>query len=613
MAADISLDLRWLLDNLPDGVIFLDRAWRVTYANVQARAISRIRPEDLNGPTHWELWPATVDTEQHRKYLRVMEERVEEDLEFYYPPFRIWVQLRAIPITTGIAVIYRDVTAMREAQDTAYKLGVQLAQVFDATSDGIAVLNREWRYTFLNRRAKEILRPFGQDLVGMNVWNAFPDSVYDGSPYVECFYRTMNERVPTLFEAWYPAPLNLFLRVEAQSAPDGIVILFRDITQDRRDADLLKAEKLETERQRAELEAVYRTAPVGLALFEPKEFRYLRVNDRQSEILGLPPDEIIGTRVEDIVVSPIVPQLFREKVLRGEYVRDCVYETALYARPGEIRSFNVNYSPVFDEEGDVRAISAAVLEVTQLRRAEQALLQSEKLAAVGRLASSISHEINNPLEAVTNLLYLLEAVPGLPQEARSYILLAQDELARVSQIATQTLRFHRQANKPTQVTAAQLVDAVLNLFAGRLMNSGIHVEASYGTARPVLCFENDIRQILNNLISNAIDAMRTGGRLIVRAHDAVDRERGEPGVRIIIADTGTGMSSETRARLFEPFYTTKDLNGNGLGLWISKEIVERHKGRLTLRSSQHPQFHGTVFSLFLPCRPAQEPGTGAVA
>lgn len=599
MAADITADLRWALDHLPDGVLFLDREWRLTYANEQGRRISRLRPQDLNGPTHWELYPTTVGTEQERKYRRVMDEGVEEELEFFYPPFGIWIHLRAVPIRSGIMVIYQDVTELHRVQDEAAKLTTQLAQVFEATSDGIAVLNHQWRYMFLNRRAKEILQRDGRELVGQNLWNMFPEAVFEGSPFVENFYRTMNERVATVFEAYYPAPLSAWFRLEAQPSPDGVVLLFRDITKRRQDEEALQAEKLETERQKAELEAVYQTAPVGLALFEPKEFRYVRVNDRQSEVLGLPADELIGKRIQDVVVSPLVPQLFRERVLKGEPIRDVLYETELRYKPGEQRSFNVNYSPVLDEQGEVRAISAAILEVTQLRRAEKALMQSEKLAAVGRLASSISHEINNPLEAVTNLLYLTHGTAGLPEEARAYVALAQDELTRVSQIATQTLRFHRQANKPSRVTPAQLVDAVLNLFAGRLLNSGIHVEVSYATARPILCFENDIRQVLNNLISNAIDAMRTGGRLLVRAHDAVDAS-GRTGVRITVADTGTGMSAETQRRLFEPFYTTKELNGNGLGLWISQEIVERHTGRLTLRSTEHVALHGTVFALFLP-------------
>jgi PAS domain S-box-containing protein len=602
MAADVSADFRWVLDNLPDGVLFMDREWRITYANALGSKISRLHPEDLNGPTHWELFPAAVGSEQERRYRRVMEQRVTEELEFFYPPFQVWIHLRAVPISSGIAVIFRDVTELHQAQDEAAKLTAQLQQVFEATSDGVAVLNQEWRYTYLNRRAQEILEGDGRKMLDQSLWNMFPEAVYEGSPFVENFYRTMNDRVATAFEAYYPEPFCRWFRLEAQPAADGVVLFFRDITRSKQYEAALLAEKAETERQKAELEAVYRTAPVGLALFDAKEFRYLRVNDRQSEIVGMRPEELLGKRIEDVVVAPAVPNLFRERVSKGETIRDMLYETELRTRPGEVRSFNVNYSPIMDEAGEVRAISAAVLEVTQLRKAEKALVQSEKLAAVGRLASSISHEINNPLEAVTNLLYLVQAVGGLPEEARSYLSLAQDELVRVSQIATQTLRFHRQANKPSRVTAAQLVDAVLNLFAGRLLNSGIHVEAAYSTAARVLCFENDIRQVLNNLISNSIDAMRTGGRLLVRAHNAVNPETGEVGVRITVADTGIGMSSMTQRRLFEPFFTTKELNGNGLGLWISRQIVDRHRGRLTLRSAE---MQGTVFALFLPCESAE--------
>ena len=183
--------------------------------------------------------------------------------------------------------------------------------------------------------------------------------------------------------------------------------------------------------------------------------------------------------------------------------------------------------------------------------------------------------------------------------------MAQGELARVCQIATQTLRFHRQAVGATGITAQDIVGAVLNLYQGRLSNSGIKVETSYDTSTAILCFENDIRQVLNNLIANAIDAMRqAGGRLLVRAHNTTrhtsNNPNGIPGVRITIADTGHGMSPEIQARIFEPFYTTKDLNGTGLGLWISTGIVARHNGRLTFRSSTHTTHHGTIFALFLP-------------
>ncbi len=604
MAGDISADLRQMLDHLPDGVLFLDRQWRITYANVRAREISRIRPEDLNGRTHWEIYPSTVGTEQERKYRRSMDERVEEEDEFFYAPFGAWIRWRTLPIETGIAVYYKDVTELHVVGEESASVNRQLQQVFDVTTDAVVSLSRQWRCTFVNRRAKELLG-VGEDLVGDFIWNRFPEAIYPGSLYVENSYKTMNERVPTAFEAYYPEPLNKWLRLECRPSADGIVVFFRDISLQKLNEQRMRDQQIEAEKQRAELEAVYRTAPVGLALFEPKEFRYLRVNDRQSEVLGIPPAELIGRKIEDVVVSQEVTRLFREKVLKGETVRDYLYETDLWSRPGEVRSFNVNYSPVFGEDGEVRAISAAVLEVTQLRKVERALRQSEKLAAVGRLASSISHEINNPLEAVTNLLYLVEHEERLPAAAQEYVQQAQAELSRVSQIVTHTLRFHRQANKPTLVTAAQLVDAVLNLYQGRLMNSRIEVEAAYRTETRIECFENDIRQVLNNLIANAIDAMRTGGRLVVRAHDALHPVFGTRGVRIAVADSGSGMTRETRQRLFEPFYTTKDLNGTGLGLWISQEIVVRHRGELRVRSSQDELGHGTVFTLFLPVSAAR--------
>ena len=376
-----------------------------------------------------------------------------------------------------------------------------------------------------------------------------------------------------------------------------------DTHESRSFAETLHQKQLETERQRAELESIYENTPVGLALFDPVNFRYLRINDEQAKMMGLPKDQIIGKTVLEVASGVAsIGELFRQ-VSTGKPVRDYILEGELSTQPGSKRTWNVNYFPVYDRGGNITGITTASLEITQQKKTEAALIQSEKLAAVGRLASSISHEINNPLEAITNLLYLIAIDPDLPPQLKLYVNMSQSELSRVSQIATQTLRFHRQAVRPTSVTPSQLVDAVLDLYQGRLANSGIRVEASYSTSKTILCFENDIRQVLNNLIANAIDAMRNGGRLLARAHDAIDVPTGRHGARITIADTGQGMSAATLKRLFEPFYTTKGLNGTGLGLWISEGIVQRHRGRLHVRSTQHPVHHGTIFTLFLPSVP----------
>ena len=597
MNSAIHSDFDFFLDALADGVIFLDRAWRITFANQSARQISRILPEQLNGPSHWELYPATVGTEQERIYRLTMEEGISLDHELYYAPFDIWVSLRTYPIPSGIAVVYRDVTGVKRTEAERDETATQLDRVFEATTDAVCILDRDYNFTFLNRRARELLGTQA-DVLGKNHWTSFPGTVYPDSPYVATYTRAMNEGISGKFEAFYGEPLNIWLTVEARPTDNGIIVFFHDITEHLTVTENLRRKTAEAERQAAEIETVYQTAPIGLALFDTEDFRYLRLNERQAAFFGLRPEEIVGRTLTEMAPIPGLRELF-EGVRAGRPVINYPLEGELIGAPGDHRYWTVNYFPVHGADGTIQAISAASLEITQQKQTELALIQSEKLAAVGRLAQSISHEINNPLEAVTNLLYLIATDAVLPESLKMYVELAQSEVARVSQIATQTLRFHRQAVNPTLVTAAQLIDPVLTLYEGRLKNSGIAVERSLATATEILCFENEIRQVLSNLIGNAIDAMRTGGRLVLRSHGATNA-KGVHGIRITVADTGSGMSAATQKRIFEPFFTTKDLNGTGLGLWISEEIVQRHGGRLEVRSSEDRRLHGTVFSLFLP-------------
>jgi PAS domain S-box-containing protein len=704
---------------IPDGVVCIDRDWRITFANDEGRRISHIEPQHIESGTIWEMFPTIVGSELERVYRSVMETSASSHLEHFSTRSDLWLDIHAIPLREGIAVLYRDITDRKGAEFLRDAASRQLMQILEATTDSVVSVNRENNFTFLNRRARELLAIKG-DLIGKNLRQEFPFAENNGQ-YRYYFDRAMHEGIAGEFEDFYPDPLNLWLAIQIRPSDEGVVIFFRDITarrssnlalQQHRDllsvvqqtarvatwdvdlatgnitfgegsypvfgrplselsdlqaftkyvlpeyvpvvAELIrktsatgemivtdfpirasddallwvecrgqalivdgiavrlrglsiditsrKHSEEATERQRAELETIYRTAPVGLALFDPVEFRYLRVNDRQIETIGMPREKILGHRITELAPLPGIEDVFRQ-VAAGNLIRNHVFEGELPSRPGEHRYWNCNYSPVYNSDRQVEAIAAVVQEITHQKKSEQALVQSEKLAAVGRLASSISHEINNPLEAITNLLYLIGESEDLPPSLMEYVYTAQSELSRVCQIATQTLRFHRQAVNATYVTARDLVEAVLNLYQGRLANSGITVETSFTTSTPILCLENDIRQVLNNLIANSIDAMRHGGRLLVRAHDATDLVHAglRKGIRITVADTGRGMPSSVRNRIFEPFYTTKELNGTGLGLWISLGIVERHHGRLTLRTTQHPLHHGTIFSLFLPC------------
>jgi PAS domain S-box-containing protein len=253
-----------------------------------------------------------------------------------------------------------------------------------------------------------------------------------------------------------------------------------------------------------------------------------------------------------------------------------------------------------DEDGEPVHMVGVSLDLTDRRLAEAALLQSEKLAAVGRLAASIAHEINNPLESVTNLLYLARS-DNDPAVIQQYLDMAERELRRVSVISSQTLRFHKQSTRPKAVTFEDLIESVLSIHHGRVLNSRVEVLQRTRATKRISCFDGEIRQVLNNLVGNAVDAMHpNGGRLLIRSRHATAWSTGRQGLMITIADTGTGMSAATQKKIFNPFFTTKGLSGNGLGLWVSKEIVERHHGTLHIRSSQRQGRSGTVFTFFLP-------------
>jgi PAS domain S-box-containing protein len=383
---------------------------------------------------------------------------------------------------------------------------------------------------------------------------------------------------------------------DENGALSGIVLIFRDISSHRKMEQQREHLLREARARLAELEATYNNAAIAMSIISATDFRYLRVNRRLCALLGLPEAEVVGAKVTDVAAN--IPGLVEAltTAASGTPVTGGILQGELSTSPGITRYWTVDYMPVFGPGGSVVAIAAASVEITQLKQTEAALIQSEKLAAVGRLASSIAHEINNPLESVTNLLYLARTSNPSP-EIQHFLTLAERELQRVSAITNQTLRFHKQTTAPTEITCDELFAEVLTLYQGRLVNSGIDVQIRTRTTRTVCCYEGEIRQVLSNLIGNAIDAMGSkGGRIQLRTRES----HGSDGIVITIADDGPGMSAPTATRIFEPFFTTKGFSGTGLGLWITQEIVDRHHGRLTLRTSQRPGHSGTAFTLFLP-------------
>jgi PAS domain S-box-containing protein len=251
------------------------------------------------------------------------------------------------------------------------------------------------------------------------------------------------------------------------------------------------------------------------------------------------------------------------------------------------------------EQADSSRLVSICEDISKRKQAEQVLEQQEQMAAIGRLTSSIVHEINNPLEAVLNLIYLAQSAADLEQ-ARPYLKDAEQELVRACEITTQGLQFHRQHYAPISANVVNIVQSVLTLFRGKFKTARVRLEFEPEDAPEFMCFAGEMRQVFVNLIGNAVEAMQDGGQLKIRIRPGTDWRSGHQGVRITIADTGSGMNPETRRHMYDAFYTTKGSAGSGLGLWVTANIVRKHQGSMHVRSKRMARSGGTVFTLIFP-------------
>jgi PAS domain S-box-containing protein len=459
----------------------------------------------------------------------------------------------------------------------------QWQALLDSAGEGIWGLDLEGNCTFVNRMALSAFGFASEELVGNNMHGLvhhhypdgrhFPDSecpIYD----VSRKNKGLRQVTDTMFRkngSSFVAEISAQPVVVAGKVT-GVVVTFREVTELRKQQeDLRKAYEL-AEQKTAELDAVIESMPHGVYIATPgAKMRSNHVAKMMSG--GEFPGELKTL----------------EMALAGEWSTETVRSSDRW-----IRSVA---APIF-LNGKILGGVAVNSDVTQVKLQDEALRRSEKLAAVGQLASSIAHEINNPLESITNLLYLIRQSDSI-EDVQHYTTLAQSELARVTQITLQTLRFNRQHSKPIKVDLAELLQTVMALYTGRLLVRNIDADLKLLEAPQVLSLEGEIRQVVNNLVRNALDAMSYGGRLLVRLHPQQDWHTGAKGVRLTVADTGEGIGPEMKAHLFEPFQTTKEMTGTGLGLWVSKGIVEKHGGHIRTRT-RRGEGHGTVFAVWLP-------------
>jgi PAS domain S-box-containing protein len=335
--------------------------------------------------------------------------------------------------------------------------------------------------------------------------------------------------------------------------------------------------------------------PLGL-LIADRFGRILYANDAVVQLLGYPNEVLIG----GLTVRDLCPE-----IIQAGFSATAIplpFEAKCMTNSGQEIEVLIGIALLNPEaHGEDQLFAAFLADLTLQKKSQEALRQTEKLAVAGRFAASIAHEINNPLEAITNCLYLASTAKSFA-DSQKYINTAQTELTRVSQITVQTLRFFRGSSPQARTDVNELIETVLSLFQPRMVLLQINAVHQFRATSPLVAQVGEIRQVVTNLIVNAIDALPKGGHITVRTSNGRDWRTEIGGIVVTIADNGIGMNASTATRVFEPFFSTKGETGTGLGLWVSREIVTKHNGTIRVRSrlADAGRGGGSIFRLYLP-------------
>ena len=493
-----------------------------------------------------------------------------------------------------------DLTDKKRAEEEAQLLSA----IVESSDDAIASKDLNGIVTSWNKAAERIFGYKAAEIVGQPITMIIPPELYGDEPQILATIRSGEriEHFETVRIAKNGKRLNVSLTISPVRDHTGRIVgaakIVRDIT-----------EKKHIEADSQHLAAIVQSSDDAIA---SKDLHGIVTswNKAAERIFGYKAEEIIGRPVTTIIPPELhddEPRILA-KISAGQRIEH--FETVRVTKAGDRLNVSLTISPIKDKKGNIIGAAKIVRDVTAQKKMEAALHVSERLASVGRMAATVAHEINNPLEAITNFIYLAKHQPGLSEKATRYLTSADQELRRVAHIAQQTLGFYRDNSKPATFSIAKVLEDVLALYERKFKYKSLKLEKRIRPDLKIYALEGELKQVLSNLIANAADASREGGRLVISARATQYLQSG-PGVIISVADTGTGIPKANKVKLFAPFFTSKQDVGTGLGLWITKDLLEKKGGRIRFRSRDTAP-SGTVMTIFVPAVQAPQTDKRAI-
>ena len=463
--------------------------------------------------------------------------------------------------------------------------------------EGAVTVSSDATILYCNHAFAEIVGEPLDHIIGKSIYEYVPkqqrerfDSVYkhplDGPSKMELQLRATDGRLVPIF-----ASANIF-----QEGSTTVCMVITDLTEQKRQDEIVSAGRLAHLIVQQAAEAIAVCDNSGKIVLASEAFHHLC--DRNT--LLLPFDSVMPLDFSGQThYGETNPAFTINSVLEGRTFRGS--EVVFSRANGETTHLLLSAARLRMPGGTTSGCVITLFDIEERKRTEEYLRRSERLAATGRLAATIAHEINNPLAAVTNLLFLLSSDGRLDPGLKEFAEVAQAEISRVAHITKQTLAFHRDATIPVRVNLNDLMESVLYLYAQKLKVKRIRVHKEFDFVGDVVGFPNELRQVISNIFENAIEASPDAGQVRLRVYSSHEHFNSHaPGVRITIADDGPGIDGENAQKIFEPFFTTKGEKGTGLGLWVCQGIVQKHGGFIRMKSSTDPRHCGTVFSIFLP-------------